>query len=71
MKENGVNIYELPEAERARWAKVLSDARVAAKTIANCKKATGYPAFEVADFFTHTLTESGYKFPYPQVLQLK
>ena len=71
MKENGVHTYELPEAERARWAKVLSDAKVAAKTIANCKKATNYPAFEVANFFTHTLTESGYKFPYPQVLQLK
>lgn len=71
MKKNGVTIHELPETERGRWAKVLSDAQVAAKTIANCKKATGYPAAQVAGSLTDTLKEQGYKFPYPQALDLK
>lgn len=71
MKKNGVAIYDLPETERAKWAKVLSDARVAAKTIANCEKASGYPAVQVAGFLIDTLKEQGYQFPYPQPIELK
>ena len=44
MEKNGVSIYDLPENERARWAKVLSEARVAEKTIQNCKKGDRVPS---------------------------
>ena len=40
----------LRNPERTRWDKVLNDARVAAKTIGDCK-ANGYPAVEVAVIF--------------------
>lgn len=71
MKSKGVKIYKLPEPERARWAKRLNDARVAAKTIADAKK-NGYPADEIAKFYVKTMVEDeGYKFPYPPILNLK
>jgi TRAP-type C4-dicarboxylate transport system substrate-binding protein len=71
MKEKGVSIYPLHEMERGRWARVLNDAQCAAKTIDNCEKATGYPASDVAVYLTETLESEGYKFPYPQSLDLK
>jgi len=71
MKNAGVAIYNLPEKERARWAKTLDDARVAAKAIASCK-GHGYPADEIARFYIKTLKEDeGVKFPYPPTLDMK
>lgn len=71
MKSEGVNIYRLPEQERARWAKTLNDARVAAKTIAEAKK-HGYAAGEIAKYYINTMIkDEGYQFPYPPVLDLK
>ena len=68
MQSAGVTIYKVPEQERARWAKRLNDARVAAKTIASAKK-HGYPADEIAKSYIKNLEEEGYKFPYPPVLE--
>lgn len=70
MEKAGVTIYTMPENERARWDQVLNDARVAAKTIADCKK-NGYPAEEIASFFVKALEDEGYKFPHPPKLTLK
>jgi TRAP-type C4-dicarboxylate transport system substrate-binding protein len=70
MKSEGVTIYKLPEEERAKWAKRLNDARVAAKTIANAKK-NNYPADEIAKFYIKTMIEDErYHFPYPPILDL-
>ncbi|MBN1106709.1 MAG: TRAP transporter substrate-binding protein DctP [Deltaproteobacteria bacterium] len=68
MKKAGVTVYDLPESERARWDNVLNKARVAAKTIANCKK-KGYPADSIADFFVKAMEKEGYKFPSPPNLK--
>ncbi len=56
MKNAGVEIYNLPQEEKLRWAKTLNDARVAAKAIADCKS-HGYPADEIANFYVKTLIE--------------
>ena len=70
MISNGVSIYKLPEKERARWAKRLNDARVAAKAIADAKK-NGFPADKIAAYYIKTMEGEGYKFPYPPILTLK
>ena len=70
MINKGVSIYKLPEKERARWAKRLNDARVAAKTIADAKK-NGFAADKIAEYYIKTLEDEGYKFPYPPILTLK
>jgi TRAP-type C4-dicarboxylate transport system substrate-binding protein len=70
MISNGVSIYKLPEKERARWAKRLNDARVAAKTIADAKK-NGFAADKIAAYYIKTMEGEGYKFPYPPILTLK
>jgi TRAP-type C4-dicarboxylate transport system substrate-binding protein len=71
MKKAGVKVHRLSQKEQARWAKVLDDARVAAKAITACKN-NGFPAVDIARFYIKTLTEDeGCKFPYPPTLELK
>lgn len=65
MKSKGVTVYTLPEAERTRWAKILTSANVTKEAVERCKS-RGYPADEIVKFYIKTLQEDeGYKFPYP------
>ena len=68
MEKAGVKILNLSQDERARWAKRLNEARVAAKAIADCQS-HGFPAEEIASFYVKTLIEEGYQFPYPPTLK--
>lgn len=61
-KKAGVTIYELPAAERARWAKTMDDARLADKA-AKTADAKGWPGSDIARAFIKTLQDMGYAWP--------
>ncbi len=68
MKSKGVKVYTLPEKERARWAEVLTKAKVTQRAVDSCKS-RGYPADKIVKFYIKALEDDGYKFPYPPELQ--
>jgi TRAP-type C4-dicarboxylate transport system substrate-binding protein len=63
MKAAGVEIYELPAQERARWARILFDAGVA-NSQAEKADANGYPGTEVMKSYILALEAAGYTFPF-------
>jgi hypothetical protein len=66
-KKAGGTIYALPELEKARWAKVLTDAGVAKKAAARAES-HGYPGTEILKAYVKALEKEGYVFPYPPKL---
>jgi len=65
MKKYGTKIYTLPEEERRRWAKVLSEKRIAAEEVASCS-APDSLANKVAHYYVKTLQkDEGVKFLVP------
>jgi TRAP-type C4-dicarboxylate transport system substrate-binding protein len=63
MKEAGCTIYTVEEEERARWAKVLSEAQVA-QTQAKKADENGLPGTEVLKEYIKALEETGYTWPW-------
>lgn len=63
MRELGTHYYELPQEERARWAKVLSDAEVC-DAMAKKADANGLPGTEVIRAYINNLEEVGYELPW-------
>ena len=59
----GVKAYNLPEKEKARWAKVLNDAHVAQMTAKQADE-RGWPGTKILNDYYKALAEIGYKFPY-------
>ena len=67
MKAAGTTIYELPASERARWAKVLTEAGVAKKAAMRAE-GHGIPGTEILKAYIKALEEEGYTFPFPPKL---
>jgi TRAP-type C4-dicarboxylate transport system substrate-binding protein len=67
MKKAGSKIYTLPQVERTRWAKVLSEAAVARKAVQKTD-AHGYPGTAILKAYIKALEEEGYTFPFPPKL---
>lgn len=67
MKEAGTKFYKLPDAERACWAKVLTEAGVAKKAAMRAE-GHGIPGTEILKAYIKALEEEGYTFPFPPKL---
>jgi len=63
MKKAGVEIYELPAAEKARWAKILSQAGVAVKSAQQADE-KGLPGTGILRSYYEALEAEGYRFPH-------
>jgi TRAP-type C4-dicarboxylate transport system substrate-binding protein len=66
-KKAGGTIYNLPQSEKERWAKVLTEAGVAKKAAARAES-HGYPGTKILKAYIKALQEEGYTFPYPPKL---
>jgi TRAP-type C4-dicarboxylate transport system substrate-binding protein len=62
LKDGGTNIYTLPVEERARWAKTLDDAGIAAKYVSDAN-AAGLPGSNVLRSYIHNCETEGYQWP--------
>ena len=63
MKKAGVDIYDLPAAEKARWAKTISESGAMNKLVDNCNS-RGWPCSDIAKQYMKELKNEGYSFPY-------
>ena len=63
MKKQGTKVYDMPQAERIRFAKAMDDAGIA-NTMAKDADRMGFPGSDLARFYIQALSKDGYKWPY-------
>ena len=63
MRKEGAKVYDMPQAERARFAKAMDEAGVA-DSMAKESDKMGFPGSELARFYIQALIKDGYKWPY-------
>ena len=59
-KKSGVVFYDLPEAERDKWAQMIPD--IPAEWAVEVE-AQGYPGWKIVDRWQELTTKYGYKWP--------
>jgi len=63
MKKQGTKVYDMPQAERTRFAKAMDEAGIA-NSMAKESDKMGFPGSDLARFYTQALSKDGYKWPY-------